>query len=400
MVKFKQFKQIGFNLLLGLGGISFALVITEIALRILGISYPSFYQVDEYRGHALIPGISGWWTHEGKGWVEVNRDGLRDKEYTKNKPENTLRIAILGDSFAEAIQVNQAETFWSLIEQQLPNCKRVNEQQVEVINFGVGDYGTAQELMTLKHRVWDYSPDLVILAIFTGNDIINNSKVLSPDDRFSPFLIEQKGEFIMDLSFLETETYQWRNSLQRKVIFSIVNNSRLLQLINEARIAFKNRRNLLGVQQQNNQPTEIVKYLDLTPELYLKDSNKDWQQAWTITEELVKLINQEIQQKKARFLAVTLSNPAQVYPDASERQKYLTQVGITNEFYPEQRLNKLGEKEGFEVFNLAPQFQDYADQNNVHLHGFENTVLGSGHWNQAGHKLAGELITKKICKIL
>lgn len=393
-----QFKQLGLNLLLGLGGVIFALGIGEIALRIVGISYPSFYRVDEYRGHALIPGISGWWTHEGKGWVQVNQDGLRDREHTQNKPPNTLRIAVLGDSFAEAIQVNQEDTFWSLIERELPQCQGINQQKVEVINFGVGDYGTAQELMTLKHQVWQYSPDLIILAIFTGNDIINNSKTLSPPDRFSPFLIEKDGKFVMDFSFKDTETYQWRNSLPRKVIFSIINNSRLLQVINEARIAFKNRRALLGNQGQNNDKIDIFNYLDLTPELYLETANQDWQQAWKITEELVKLIQQETEEKGAKFLAVTLSNPAQVYPNPSQRKQYLAQARITDEFYPDKRIKQLGEKESFEVLNLAPQFQAYADKNKTFLHGFENTVLGSGHWNEKGHQLAGELITKKVCE--
>ena len=113
MPKSNKFKQISANLLLGLGGAIFALIVGEIALRIMGIAYPSFYQADPHRGHALIPGISGWWKHEGKGWIGVNKDGLRDKEYSKEKPDNTLRIAVIGDSFAEAIQVNAEDTFWS-----------------------------------------------------------------------------------------------------------------------------------------------------------------------------------------------------------------------------------------------------------------------------------------------
>merc|ERR1712054_700284 len=98
--------------------------------------------------------------HEGKGWIAVNKDGLRDKEYSKEKPDNTLRIAVIGDSFAEAIQVNAEDTFWSLMETKLPQCQRFQNQNIEVINFGVGDYGTAQEYMTLKHHVSEYSPDL------------------------------------------------------------------------------------------------------------------------------------------------------------------------------------------------------------------------------------------------
>ena len=395
-----RFKQFVLDIFLGLCGIVFALGISEIGLRIARVSYPSFYKVDEYRGHALIPGVSGWWIQEGKGWVKVNKDGLRDKYYPKNKSKNTFRIAILGDSFAEAIQVNLEETFWSFIEQELNNCPSINNRMVETINFGVGDYGTAQELMTLKHQVKHYSPDMVILAIFTGNDIVNNSKALSNNDRFSPFLIEQEGKFVMDFSFKETKTYQWRSSLTRKLIFSIINNSHLLQIINKARIAFKERHHSLDQENSNNDSFNIIKYLDFVPQLYLNNEDKNWEIAWKITEELVRMIRKESETIKAEFLAVTLSNPVQVYPNKSLRDKYFKQGGVVDQFSPDKRIKALGEKEKFYVLNLAPEFQSYADKNNQFLHGFKNTVLGSGHWNQLGHKLAGELITNKICEIL
>ncbi|XTZ10456.1 MAG: SGNH/GDSL hydrolase family protein, partial [cyanobacterium endosymbiont of Rhopalodia yunnanensis] len=359
-----KFKQFGLDILLGLCGIVFALGVSEIGLRIARISYPSFYQVDEDRGHVLIPGVSGWWTQEGNAWVKVNKDGLRDKYYTKEKSKNTFRIAILGDSFAEAIQVNLEETFWSFIEQELRNCPSINNQIVESINFGVGDYGTAQELMTFKKQVKHYSPDMIILAIFTGNDIVNNSKVLSSDDRFSPFLIEQEGKFFMDFSLRETKTYQWRSSLRRKVIFSIINNSYLLQMINKARITFKNRHSFLVKETPNNDSFNIIKYLDFMPKLYLENEDEDWEKAWDITEELVRMIRQESETIKAKFLAVTLSNPAQVYPDKSLRDKYFQKERVADQFSPDKRIKALGEKEKFEVLNLAPEFQYYADKNN------------------------------------
>ncbi|MDJ0600569.1 MAG: SGNH/GDSL hydrolase family protein [Crocosphaera sp.] len=395
MPKLNNFKQLSGNVLLGLGGAIFALIIGEIALRIIGIAYPSFYQADPHRGHALIPGISGWWQHEGKGWVSVNKDGLRDKNYSKEKPENTLRIAVIGDSFAEAIQVNAEDTFWSIMENQLPQCQRFENKTIEVINFGVGDYGTTQEYMTLKHHVSQYSPDLVVLAVFTGNDIINNSKTLSPDDRFSPFLVKKEGKYVLDLSFKETETYKWRNSFTRKAIFSTINNSRILQLINETRIAIKQSRQLLGTQTET-ESQDVLQYLDFTPELY-KNSDPNWQEAWNTTEALIKLIQQETQSINSELLVVTLSNPAQVYPDADYREQYFNQAGVNEPFYPDQRIANLAKQQGFEVLTLAPLFQSYADNHNIFLHGFENTIMGSGHWNESGHKLAGEIISEKIC---
>jgi hypothetical protein len=51
--------------------------------------------------------------------------------------------------------------------------------------------------------------------------------------------------------------------------------------------------------------------------------------------------------------------------------------------------------EGIPVITLAPDLQAYAEQNNVLLHGFDR-YLGSGHWNAAGHRIAGELLARKL----
>jgi hypothetical protein len=396
MPDIKKLKLMGANILLSLGGIAFALIIAEIGLRIVGISYPSFYQVDEYRGHALIPNFSDWWISEGKSYVSINSDGLRDKEYSITKPENTYRIAVIGDSFSEAIQVNAEDTFWSAIAEQLPSCPALQGKKVEVINFGVGDYGTAQELMTLKHHVWKYSPDLVLLEVFTGNDIVNNSQALSPADRFSPFLKKENGQFKMDLSFKETETYRRRDSFVRRFVFSLINHSRLLQVINEAKrvMSLKKESANSSVKPAND---DIIPALDFDANLYQEPQNKDWQEAWEVTEELIKQINTEVKSKNTDFLAVTISNPPQVYPDLQIRDR-LKEIGAKNLFYPDERIQKLGQNNGFTVFNLAKPMQEYADKNQVYLHGFDNTRMGVGHWNKEGHQLAGKLITEKLCQ--
>ena len=78
------------------------LFVVEICMRIAKIEYPIFQTFDTYRGFALRPNASGWWLKEGKAYVEINSEGLRDREHDKKKINNYFRIAILGDSFAEA----------------------------------------------------------------------------------------------------------------------------------------------------------------------------------------------------------------------------------------------------------------------------------------------------------
>ena len=52
-------------------------------------------------------------------------------------------------------------------------------------------------------------------------------------------------------------------------------------------------------------------------------------------------------------------------------------------------------KEDMEVLFLAPDFQRYAEKNNVFLHGLKNSpTAGFGHWNIDGHRLAGEIIAE------
>ncbi len=125
------------KLLLVAAGLMIALGLCEAGLRLAGIEYPHFYRFEPYVGTGLRPGIKGYWLQEGRGYVSINSDGLRDREHVVTKPPNTLRIAVLGDSFTEAMQVNRQEAFWAILEKKLQNCPNLKGRQVEVINFGV-----------------------------------------------------------------------------------------------------------------------------------------------------------------------------------------------------------------------------------------------------------------------
>jgi len=153
------------KILLALVGIIFGLVVVEAGLRLMGIEYPLFYHYDPYIGNRLRPGVKGYYVAEGRGYVSINSDGLRDREHTISHPANTLRIAVLGDSYTEAMQVNQNEAFWAVMAKDLQHCDNLRGQKVEVINFGQSDLGTTQELIVLRHKVWKYSPDVVLLLL-------------------------------------------------------------------------------------------------------------------------------------------------------------------------------------------------------------------------------------------
>ena len=381
------------NLALVIVAIALGILLFEIGLRMAGISYPTFYTWDEYRGFALRPGAEGWYRSEGEAYLRINSAGLRDREHTKIKPANTLRVAILGDSYAEARQVSREETFWAVLERDLAKCSCLNGKHVEVINFGVSGYGTAQELMTLRHKVWDYSPDIVILAFLTGNDVTDNLRAFESDP-MRPYFVYRNGELVLDDSFRNLAGYRARQTLAASLAYSVVDYSRVVQLLNQARhkvVAYM-RHTQPNKKEDKNRDEEI----GLDDRIYSEPSDPLWQEAWRVTEGLIVLMRDEVKKNGADFWVITLSNAMQVYPDPSVRQAFMERLGVRTLFYPDLRIKSLGEREGFSVVNLAHKFQLYADQRKVFLHGF-NSNMGGGHWNANGHRLAGETIAENLC---
>src|SRR6185295_16644185 len=181
------------------------------SLRAIGYNFPEFYVTDASRGYALRPGVSGWYRKENDVFVRINSDGLRDLEHTKTKPPDTIRIAVVGDSYAEALQVPLESTFWFLLSKSLNSCS-ANQKHIEVMNFGVSGYGTAQELLTLREHVWEYSPDIVLLAVTTNNDISDNVRELKRVDQIPYCLVLRDGTLVEDQSFQNLKSFKLRQS--------------------------------------------------------------------------------------------------------------------------------------------------------------------------------------------
>ena len=79
-----------------IGAFVVGLIIAEMVLRLVGYSAPEFYVADDRLGYTLIPGMTGWYTKEGRTFVSINSDGFRDDEHAVAKPEGALRVAVIG----------------------------------------------------------------------------------------------------------------------------------------------------------------------------------------------------------------------------------------------------------------------------------------------------------------
>jgi hypothetical protein len=335
-------------------------------------------------------GARGWFRQEGSTYIRISRDGLRDRDHPRDKPPGTWRIAVLGDSYAEAFQVRQEEAFWSVLERELNRAWARTGLRAEAINFGVSGYGTAQEYLTLQHRVWAYRPDLVLLALNTGNDILNNSRELNQDERMPYFRLEG-GDLGIDPAF--QEWYRGRQGILPRFYRRIRDHSRVVQAVGTGRYALERR--IRATRQQGLAAVGGFDEVGLPAMIYREPADRAWREAWAITERLLVQIRDEARAHRVPLMVVTLSNGIQVHPDPAVRDEFRMRIGAQDLFYPDRRIRDFGERHGIRVLNLAPQLQERAHHAGIYLHGTPE-ARGTGHWNREGHRLAGVLLAMEL----
>jgi hypothetical protein len=136
------------------------------------------------RGWKLKSGVRAYLRTPDYSVLEAtNSRGYRDVEHELEKPAGVYRIAVLGDSFMEAGQVDLEDSFARVLERELG---RLAERRFEVINLGCSGYGQVQELLALREEGLAYAPDLVLLAFLLDNDLRNNHPALEQEMGWFP----------------------------------------------------------------------------------------------------------------------------------------------------------------------------------------------------------------------
>ncbi len=163
-------RRIGCGLAAAVASALLLFVALEVILR-LAVPQPLLHDPDAYvpdpvLGARLKPGFSDQvsTTEHSSRW-EINSEGYRGPA-AGSRSRTGIRIAALGDSFTFGYGVEEAEAWPRWLEEIL--------DEVEVLNLGVGGYGTWQEAAWLEDR-WDrIRPDVAVIAFYPGNDLADN----------------------------------------------------------------------------------------------------------------------------------------------------------------------------------------------------------------------------------
>ena len=159
-------------------GLLLPLALAEVTLRVAGAIFPGDYQTQSFVeahpefGRRNKPGAGWKKTSEFTSWIEINSRSLRGAEIDYPKPPGEYRILITGDSFTFAEQVNQHETFTQRLEDRL-NSERT-DRHYRVLNAGSNGWATANEAVYLTKEGVRFNPDVVVVALYLGNDVSDN----------------------------------------------------------------------------------------------------------------------------------------------------------------------------------------------------------------------------------
>jgi len=108
---------------------------------------------------------------EYQAHIHTNAQGFIGKDFSIEKPPGTYRIAALGDSFTEALDVDVDKSYTALLEGMLTESHKTPYQ---IYNFGISGAGSTHELLTYTKYAAAYNPDMVLWQVYLGNDLADD----------------------------------------------------------------------------------------------------------------------------------------------------------------------------------------------------------------------------------
>jgi len=374
-----------------------ALAAAEVAVRVAGIGSDQLLEPDPVLGLRHIPDKHGLSQAECyRARVTINHEGWRSPEVPLAKPAGTYRIVVLGDSFMDALQVGDDETFaqrlGALVE---PRVGR----PVEVVNLGCASYGTDQELLALRHEGLRYDPDLVVLAFYAQNDVRNNVRALERQISAYPKpFFHLEGERLVAEPFRD-ETPRWVRWAQsavaplrlypllRDAIYDSALVHRLLYRIGVIRVVPSAVEHQVG----GDLPRRWRHQLDV----FEQPLDPRYDEAWKLAAALVTAARDDASAHGARFLLVGIADPISVLPP-----ELLTrdQLGVDPERLdldaPQRRLGEIAAQRGIDFVSLVPAFRERIGHSTAAWDGLY--LHCNGHWTAAGHRLAADVVAEHL----
>ncbi|MEM7465601.1 MAG: hypothetical protein AAF387_01820 [Pseudomonadota bacterium] len=163
---------------------------------------------------------------ENRASVRTNSHGMRDSARTLEKPASRYRIAVFGDSFTEALQVKQTQTFLHLAERRINHTKR--PAQVELLNFGMSGFGPLQQLLHYQTTAEPFTPNQS-LFIVNARDFLTEE--LSNDASGPAYIETTDGGFSIGDQYRNSRVHRLKDTAVGRLFFWLMDHSRVARAV-------------------------------------------------------------------------------------------------------------------------------------------------------------------------
>ena len=161
------------------------------------------------RGYARI-------ADEGAVPYAINHQGWNSghEQYALDKPADIKRIAVIGDSYVEALAVPYDQSIAENLERRL----NVDGETAEIFRFGISGAPLSQYLYMLEQEVVRYDPDLVIMLLI-HNDFDESFRFKA--GRYTSSFLKLKMEGHEVINEIEPAVYEegWLEYLRMSATF-------------------------------------------------------------------------------------------------------------------------------------------------------------------------------------
>lgn len=347
-------------LLLGISS-ALALALGEVALRRLAPQPldAAYVWPDGTLRH--LPSFCYTYTRqEFSNAVSYNALGLRGREVSPTPAPGTLRLAFLGDSFVEGKQVGEDEVFTSRLEQLAAESGR----ELEIINGGVGGYGTSDELLLWERVIAPLRPHLVLVGFFP-NDVRNN---------LERGWFELRAGRVLQVREPPRPRVRWLYETQK----SLVARLHLAYLLKSA---------LLGAEAPDPRRGTLVE----DEEVFAIRPSARIERGWALTLALLAELKRRVAAAGGRFAVVVFPTRFQV--DAALWRAQAGRLGLDPAAFeleaPQRRLGEWAEREDVQLIELLADFRAANQQNSFYYR-------IDAHWNATGHRLAAGVLWREL----
>lgn len=306
--------------------------------------------------------------------VYTNGLGLRNKELTLPKPNDTYRIVFLGDSFTFGFGVDESQAYPRIVERFIQN--KFPKKNIETVNAGMPVVGSGRYYLRMNDRPYAHDADIIVVGLYLGNDLYDDDIKpvwIDENDDGYPERIESATAYVDHKGNLVSKNQPWLLGIP------YISDWYMTHLLT----AFVLR---LQKEGQNEPTTLIPKRLCLfQPNCHMFDEEIEKRKE-------LYLEMQSIADKRNQKLMFVFI-PTEFQVDEKSRWKYQIPIPLSpaQQSYPNRQLAEFFTQHHIEYLDLLPTFATSSAQ---------AYFTRDDHWNELGHELAAEAIADEITKFI